>query len=58
MVAGLRSSIQLTRQTHHHQMEILEIFQHIISYYMETETSISAERLCLSKGFNTIFIRI
>ena len=37
---------------------ILEIFQQIISYYMETETSISAEGLCLSKGLNTIFIRI
>ena len=23
---------------------------------MKTETSISAEQLCLSKGFNTIFI--
>ena len=30
----------------------------IISYYTETETSISAERLCISKGFHTIFIKI
>jgi len=30
----------------------------IISNFTETEPSISAEQLCLSKGFNTIHIRI